>query len=142
MNTYTVTLPSGEKKEVKIQLFSAMEGWTMQQRFIEFASSNDEALRREYTLDVLAFSKVVLDGTDIPLTTDALIDNHLRHWLVVKDLFEEILRRNGINPETHADKPDYWADAGARMAVSFIAEAAKLMGPAFSTFDKVVKQEA
>jgi len=75
-------------------------------------------------------------GMEIPLTTDALIDNHLQTWENIKAVFEEVLRLNGIDPKTHADKTHYWANAGAEMALAFIAEASKLMGPAMEAFDR------
>ena len=72
------------------------------------------------------------DGGDLPLSTDALINNHLGSWENVRDVFEEILRQNGIDPKTHADNPNYWAKAGAEMATSFIAATSDLLGPALS----------
>lgn len=137
---FTIKLPSGEEKSIKISMFAALDGWDLQNRFIEFASTTDGYIRRKYTLDVLAYAKIVSGEMEIPLRTDALIDNHLQTWGNIKSLFDEILIQNGINPDTHAEKPHYWADAGAEMAVSFIAEAAKLMGPAMATMNDAAKE--
>lgn len=142
MENLKIKTPKGEVKNIKIKLFDAMDGWVLQHRFIEFASSNDIQIRRQYTVDVLAYAVVVLDTSqEIPLTTDALIDNHLQTWQNVSEVFDEILKRNGIDPKTHADKPDYWAEAGSIMATHFVAECAKLMGPAFISFENGLKAQ-
>jgi hypothetical protein len=131
-----IKLANGELRKVEISNFSALEGWEIQNRFIEFASSSDRDFRREFTFEVLAYAKVMVGGVEIPLKTDALINNHLQGWQNIKIVFEAVLMQNGIDPNTHADRPNYWSEAGAEMAVSFIAEAAKLMGPALYTIAK------
>ncbi len=133
---FTITVPSGEKKYIKIALFAALDGWDIQAKFVEFAASTDRQLRREFTLEILSYAKVISGEMEIPLTTDALIDNHLQTWQNIEALFEEVLSLNGIDPKTHADKTHYWANAGAEMALAFIAEASKLMGPAMEAFDR------
>jgi len=137
---FTITMPNGEKRQVIISLFKALDGWDMQNRFIDFAASTDRVMRREFTLEVLSYAQVKVGEREVPLSTDALIDNHLQTWGNVQLLFEEILMRNGIDPKTHAEKPNYWAKAGADMAVSFIAEVAELIGPAMQTYNKVLKE--
>lgn len=136
---FTIKMPNGEEKEIKISMFAALDGWDLQNRFVEFASSTDNHIRRSYTMDILSYAKVVIGDRELPLSTDALINNHLQTWQNIKSVFDEVLMRNGINPLTHAEKPHYWADAGAEMAVAFIAEAAKMIGPAMATFDGSVK---
>lgn len=116
---------------IRIRFFDPLDGWDIQHRFIEFAASKDKQQRRDFTMEILSYATVVFDdGREMELLTDAVIDNHLRHWSHIKTVFEEVLRTNGIDPETHANKPRFWSDAGAEMATSFIAEATKLMGPA------------
>jgi hypothetical protein len=136
---FTITLPSGEEKKIKISMFPALDGWDLQNRFVEFASSTNGEVRRIYTMDVLSYAKVVVNGGELPLSTDALIDNHLQTWQNVKSVFEEILAINGINPATHAEKPHYWADAGAEMATAFIAATASMIGPAMAAFENGAK---
>lgn len=133
---FHVTLPNGEIKNVDISLFAALDGWDIQAKFLEFAATTDRQIRRAFTLEVLSYARIIIGELSIPLTTDALIDNHLQTWQNIESVFHEILVLNGIDPKTHADKTHYWADAGAEMAVSFIAEAAKLMGPAMESFDR------
>jgi hypothetical protein len=141
MRTLDITLPSGEKKTIKIEMFKALDGWDIQNKFIDFAASTDAAVRRQYTLEVLSYAQVMMQGQDreLPLSTDALIDNHLQTWQNVQAVFEEVLIVNGIDPKTHADKANYWTNAGAEMAVAFIAEATKLLGPSIQTYNEVVK---
>lgn len=126
-----ISMPSGEIKTVSIGQIPALDGWDIQQRFIEFAASSDKELRRAYTLEVLGYAKVVIADRELPLATDALIDNHLGSWQNVQKVFEEVLLQNGIDPKTHADQPHYWAKAGNEMATAFIAEVSLLLGPAF-----------
>lgn len=128
-----IQIPGQGVREIAIEKFPAMDGWDIQERFIRFAASTDKEFRREYTLEVLSYAKVVMkDGGDLPLSTDALINNHLGSWENVRTVFEEILRQNGIDPKTHADTPHYWSEAGHQMAVAFIAAASELIGPALS----------
>lgn len=133
---FEIKLPSGETKSVKILKFAALDGWDIQAKFVEFAASTDRQMRREFTLEILSYAKVISGDMEIPLTTDALIDNHLQTWPNIEAVFEQVLSVNGIDPKTHADKTHYWANAGAEMALAFIAEASKLMGPAMEAFER------
>lgn len=132
-----IKLPSGEIRTILIENFTALEGWEIQQRFIEFASSTSPEFRRQFTFQVLERAKVKVGSNEVPLKTGALIDNHLQSWQNIKEVFEAVLLKNGIDPKTHADNPNYWSEAGAEMAISFIAEAAKLMGPALHTLNQI-----
>lgn len=125
-------LPSqtGQNKLIVIESFPALVGWDMQRRFVEFAASTDTNVRLQYTMDVLAYAKVILGDVELPLSTSSLIDNHLEKWENIQVVFEEVLRHNGIDPDTHANQPRFWAEAGAEMAVAFSAECIKLFGPA------------
>lgn len=126
----TINCPvNGWDKLIQLKAFEAMAGWDLQRQYIEFAQTKDVAFRKAYTMAVLAYASVVLDEVEIPLTTDALIENHLGNWQNVKAVFEGVLKFNGIDPETHAEKLNYWADAGAEMAVNFIAQIPQLIIP-------------
>jgi hypothetical protein len=132
-----ITTPKGEVKSIIINQFPALDGWDIQQRYVEFAASHDKELRKAYTLEVLGYAAVVMAADrSIPLTTSAMIDNHLCSWQNVQKVFEEVLWQNGIDPATHADNPTYWSKAGAEMATSFLAEVSQLMGPAFQLMNK------
>jgi len=138
---FIITLPNGEQKNIKINLFKALDGWDIQNKFIDFAATTDRAVRREFTLEVLSYAQVISGDREIPLITDALIDNHLQTWENIQALFNEVLMLNGIDPKTHAEKANYWDSIGANMAASFIAECAKLMGPSMGTFLKSMDGE-
>jgi hypothetical protein len=114
---------------IKIERFSALFGWDMQRKFIEFAASTDREFRKKFTMEVLGYCKVLNDERELPMITDALIDNHLETWQNIKFVFESILKDNGIDPETHANKSDYWTTAGQEMASAFISEATQLIVP-------------
>lgn len=133
-----ITTPTGEVKTISIEQFPALDGWDIQQKFIDFAASSDKEFRRAYTLEVLAYASVVMDAgaRTQPLTTAALISNHLMSWQNVQLVFEETLRHNGIDPKTHADQPHFWSKAGAEMAVAFVAEVSQLLGPAMQILNK------
>jgi len=127
---FEITLPDGTKRAVEISRFPALDGWDIQQRFIEFAASHDKTFRRAYTLEVLAYAVVINNGARIEMKTPQLIDNHLGSWQNVESVFEAILEHNGIDPKTHADRPVFWEKAGAEMATSFAVEITRIMGPA------------
>ncbi len=126
-----ITLQDGTTRTVNIQKFPALDGWGLQREFIDFSASTDNQFRRGYVLKVLQYASIPVGDNDMFLKTDAVIDNHLGTWENVELVFTEILKKNGVDPDTHAANPGYWEEAGSKMAISFIAEAAKLMGPAF-----------
>lgn len=119
----------GGKRVVEIHQIPALDGWDIQQRFVEFAASHDKAFRRAYTLEVLAYATAINKGARIDLKTSGVIDNHLGSWQNVERVFEAVLQHNGIDPKTHADRPVFWEKAGAEMATSFVAEVWRIMGP-------------
>ena len=143
MKIIEVTTESGPV-QVRINAFAALTGWDIQRRYITFAASdakNDQDFRRDFTLEILSYAKVLKDDREIPLSTGALIDNHLQSWQNVETVFKEILLHNGIDPETHADRTNYWAKAGGEMAIAFIAECSKMLGPAFEAYGKAATEE-
>lgn len=133
---FEITLPGGEKRSIEVALFPALDGWDIQQRFVEFAASHDKAFRRAYTLEVLSFATAINKGARIELKTSDIIKNHLGDWKNVERVFEAVLEHNGIDPKTHADKPVFWEKAGAEMATAFIAEVSRIMGPAIGLMAK------
>lgn len=136
-----LTLNNGDVKEIIISKFDALDGWDIQHRYTDFVMSTDKYHRRAFTLEILSYAKVKISTELLPLSTDALINNHIQSWDKVKELFEAVLIENGIDPDNHAEKPHYWANAGAEMAISFIAEASKLMGPAMAFIEERNKAE-
>jgi hypothetical protein len=137
-----VVTPTGQIKSISLEHFPPMDGWEIQNNFVRFAASTDKDFRRAYTMEILSYAKVMLDNDKtLPLTTNALIDNHLCDWKNVQIVFEETLRYNGIEPTSHANKSAFWSEAGAEMAISFIAEASKLMGPALEMASKAHTSE-
>lgn len=135
----------GKTAHLDIKKFAALDGWDIQRRYISFAASDprrDKDFRREFTLEILSYVTVVKEGGQvIPLSTDALIDNHLGSWENVELAFKSALSENGIDPDTHANRANIWADAGAEMATSFIAAASQLIGPAFEMVGNVHAKE-
>lgn len=119
----------GSKKMFKISTFSALGGWDLQERFIQFRASKDAAFRREFTMEILAHASVLQGANELPLETAALVDNHLVKWENIKEVFEAVLIHNGIDPVTHGDRPDIWAEAGGMLAFSFINACGELMKP-------------
>lgn len=137
-----ITTPRGEIKSILLEFFPPMEGWELQNDFKRFAASTDKDFRRAYTMEVLGYAKVVMENDHkLPLSTTALISNHLQSWQNVQKVFEEVLRINGIDPSSHANQSAFWSEAGAEMAIAFIAEASKLMGPALSIVGKANASE-
>lgn len=125
--------PSGKVVNIRLEKMTAMEGWEIQRRFIEFAMSKDPAFRKEYTMEVLSFAKVMVGSEqELPLSTGALIDNHLGSWENIREVFNGVLLDNGIDPDTHGDREDYWSSAGGQIAAAFISETIRLMEPLVS----------
>lgn len=131
-----ITLKDGSTRIIRFNHFPALEGWEIQRGFIEFAVTTDPKVRSAYTMMILSYAEVVMEEQFLPLKTSALIENHLQTWENVKEVFEGVLLHNGIDPKTHAEQPNYWAKAGEEMAVSFIAAASKLIGPALQMVER------
>ncbi len=138
---FEIKLPDGGSRTIEVGLFPALDGWDIQQRFVEFAASHDKSFRRAYTLEVLSYATAVNNGARIELKTDSIISNHLGDWKNVERVFEAVLENNGIDPKTHADRPVFWEKAGAEMATAFIAEVSRVMGPAIKLMSVIEKQE-
>lgn len=136
----TLTHQDGTQTLVKVNPIAALDAWDIQHRYIDFCMSTDAIFRAKFTREILTHAVVCLEEVELPLKTDALINNHLRTWMGVKQVFEGVLSANGIDPETHAEKPNYWSNAGAEMAVSFVAEASKLMAPALGMLEQKAKE--
>ncbi len=128
----------------EIRKFAALDGWDIQRRYVSFAASDptrDREFRRDFTMEILSYCTVIkAKGNEIPLSTDALIDNHLGSWQNVELLFKAVLSENGIDPETHANRTNHWAEAGSEMAIAFIAHCSTLIGPAFEAVGNVHKE--
>jgi hypothetical protein len=119
---FELQMPTGEVKAISVAKLSAIDGWTLQEKFVRFALSDDAKFRRAFTFEVFSHAKVLqADGGSLPLSTDALIQNHIGSWENVRDLFESILVHNGIDPKTHGQRSHYWTTAGEQMAASFMA---------------------
>ncbi|WGN90792.1 hypothetical protein [Burkholderia phage vB_BglM_WTB] len=119
------------KIDVTITKFPALVGWEMQNDFREFVRSNDKAFRRAFTFAVLEYARVIRNGQEQLLKTDALVNNNLETWQNVERVFTEILRYNGIEADTFAAQMENWAEqAGSKLAVYFIASMGDLIGPA------------
>lgn len=125
-----ITDNKGAIKTIKIGRFKAMDGWELQSRFVSFAASTDKDFRRAFTMEILAYASIIDSAGEIPLITDAVVDNHLQRWENVREVFEAILTENGIDPATHANNPSYWAEAGNQMAMAFLAACSELVEPA------------
>lgn len=131
-----ITLKDGSTRMIKLNYFPALDGWEYQRGFVEFAVTTDPKVRQAYTMLILSYAEVVMEEQCLPLKTSALIENHLQTWENIKAVFEGVLLHNGIDPKTHAEQPNYWAKAGEEMAVSFIAAASKLIGPALQMVER------
>ena len=114
-----IDTPNGQRT-VTVARFGALDGVDLRARFIEFAASRDRDLRRKYTMEILRYAKVANGNqAPLPLTTGALIDNHLCTWQNVQLVFERVLSENGIDANAMASESDFWYDAGVEMFAAF-----------------------
>lgn len=131
MSIETVVHPDGKKVQVLINFFPACDGYELQKQYIDFVRSSDEKFRRDYLSRIMTFAEIIKEESNLKLLTPQIIDNHLMTWQNIDQIFRAILMKNGIDPESHAQKAGYWEQVGKEMAVSFIAELSLLAGPAF-----------
>ncbi|QEG09511.1 hypothetical protein TROPICALSUN_32 [Erwinia phage vB_EamM_TropicalSun] len=120
---------NGKNKEIEIGKFAALEGWDLQRQYTEFLATRDTNERINYTMLILSHASVVIGDERVKLKTSALVDNHLVDWRNVEAVFKAVLIENGIDPERHAERPDYWSNVGGEIASSFIAQAVQMIGP-------------
>lgn len=125
-----ITGRDGKIKAVTLSQFKALDGYDIQLRALDFLASTDTAFRRSFVMEILGYAQVDSDGVWMPLSTSALIDNHLETWQNIERVFEAVLSHNGIDIHEHANKPHFWANAGAEIAVGFVAKVTDLLGPA------------
>lgn len=109
------------RKLIKFLRFSALDGWDIHDRFTAFASSNDPLARRAYVLRVLSYARVLIGSHELPLSTGALIDNHLCTPENVHAVFKGTLEFNGISIERSAGRSNYATAVGNEIATSFVA---------------------
>jgi len=105
-------LENGEQRMIGLSRFPAMDGWDIQHRYLEFISTTDKQIRRAYTLEVLSYAHVIIGETHLPISTSAVVESHLQSWSAVDKIFRAVLMHNGIDPDTHADRPGYWESVG------------------------------
>ncbi len=118
---FELATPDGAHKAISVARLSALDGWLLQEKFVRFALSDDPKFKRDFTFEVLSHTKVLQkDGGSLPLSTDALVQNHIGSWENLRDVFEVVLTHNGIDPKTHGQRSHYWTMAGEQMAASFM----------------------
>jgi hypothetical protein len=118
-----IETPAGIKK-IAIQRFSALDGWDIHTHFTRFADSKERKDRRQYVFRVLSYARVLTNkkGVEIPLSTGALVDNHLYTAENVGKVFEAILSYNGMTPEQSAQLSDYKNTCANHMTTSFLTQ--------------------
>lgn len=109
------------KKQIRFLKFPALEGWDIQDRFAAFANSTDPAVRRAYVLRVLGFARVLVGQHELPLSTGALIDNHLCTADNVGAVFAGVMVFNGVDVKAAANRSDYMTAVGNEIATSFVS---------------------
>lgn len=108
-------------KRIRILSFPAIEGWDIRNKFASFANSNDADFRKKYVMRVLGYARVAMGQHELPLTTSALIDNHLGNSSNILKVFSAILNANGIVIDDAANKTDPITAKGSEIATSFVS---------------------
>jgi hypothetical protein len=110
-------------KTIELKRFSALDGWDIHTHFTRFADSKSHAERRQYVFRVLSYARVLIAGkNELPLSTGALVDNHLCSAENVGKVFEAVLQFNGIDPKQSAQVSDYRNAIANAMATSFLTQ--------------------
>lgn len=110
------------RKLIKFLRIPAMEGWEIQYSLATFLNSSDPKTRRDYVMRILGYARVMVGSNELPLSTGALIDNHLCSADNVKAVFEGALAFNGISANACAkNKSDFKTSISNDIATSFVA---------------------
>lgn len=135
-----IKLPDGTVRRIIAGRFHALDSWRVRSEFVRFAYTEDPAFKKKFVLEVLSYATAVNGETEMPLTTAALIDNHVQTPANIAAVLEFVLELNGIDPKTTELKNDYYANAAEEMATSFYAEIKMAYGPLIqSTINKLEK---
>lgn len=126
-----VTMNDGTFRTINLTYFGAMEGLKIRQLYREVISSpRDTKFLEDFVKNVMGHVTVTVGQKEIPLSTTAMIDNHLQSWTNIETVLNAQLSHNSIVPYFHEEHSSYWNKVGADMAVSFMASVQQLINPA------------
>jgi hypothetical protein len=146
MNEQELALPDGsvtlETSRGKIKAFplmmDAMEGWEVKRQLRFYRESEDDekgaALRKKFTLRVLANVGIVEGDKAIELKDAATVNTVLESWTNINILFNAILDCNGIDPEMQEEIDEQAMKIGAAMGQGFWAQCVNMMQPVIDAY--------
>jgi hypothetical protein len=132
---------NGEEKRVLIDPIPALDGYELRGVAVKVMmnglkggnTKEEQALRREFALRVLAYASVEYDeSTVVPLDSADAIDAHVPGGMDVEHIINEVLSQNGLPVEVPLAIDQYWDAVGKQVAATFIASCSVMIDAAMA----------
>lgn len=127
---------NGKETHVQITIapIPAVEAMTISRNAKDFVEGKLD--RRQFIINVLSYASVDIEGVGhLQLDNPAIINKYCGDWQNLDTLFNHILELNDISLPKSQKQIDPFMMAGAAMAPIFVAECAKLFGPALQMIE-------
>ncbi len=98
--------PHGRQARVQVEAWSALDGWELQRRFVEFAVRKDADFRRAFTMEILSYARS-FSVTMIPNSVDYCCGHQQSSgsWKNVEFVFDLVLSRAALIRQRNGRPP-------------------------------------
>jgi hypothetical protein len=122
-----------DDRRITLCVFPAFEGFELNRRYrTDYRLNSDSNVRAAYALDVLSHAEYNGKRLDSVTTVNAVCET----WQNLETVFHAVLKFNGVDLELSEEKARWFDKAGAELAITFIAEATRLMVPFMKTIEE------
>jgi hypothetical protein len=127
--------------------FDAVEGWEIKRQLRFYLESEEgeagAALRKRFTLRVLAYAAIVEDGAEKRLAGDAAeVNRVLEKWTNIQAVFDRVLTFNGIDPEMESEVDAQASKIGAAMGQGFWTQCVSMMEPMIAQYVAIESEKS
>ncbi len=122
-----------DDRRITLCVFPAFEGFELNRRYrTDYRLNSDSRTRAAYALQVLSYAEY--KGTR--LDSVEAVNTICESWQNLETVFHAVLKFNGVDLELSEEKARWFDKAGQELAITFIAEATRLMVPFMKTIEE------
>ncbi len=122
-----------DDRRITLCVFPAFEGFELNRRYrTDYRLNSDSRTRAAYALQVLSYAQYKDVRLDSVETVNAICET----WQNLETVFHAVLKFNGVDLELSEEKARWFDKAGQELAITFIAEATRLMVPFMKTIEE------
>jgi hypothetical protein len=132
MSELTIKRVVHDDATIKLDHFSALDGWELKRQYRDYLSSDDPKFRTAYTMTVLCYATIESNGDSIRLSNSIDINEQLECWQNVEKVFYAVLKHNGVQTDPAEIERLRWKVAGEDLAKAFLGAVSDLIGPALT----------